>query len=87
METTKEYYKIYSLNLAAFLMMITGIKPILSDGKGKDSGYVSFLFPVCDEVRLVKQVYKQSNISVDLHSYLNAYKDIRLMISNYRRGD
>ena len=89
MEQTKtEYYKIYSLNLAAFILMITKIEPILTHDEEKGKGFVNFLYPVCDEVRLIKQIYKQTNVSVDLHSYLNAYKDIRMMISEYRkRGD
>ena len=78
---TKQYYRVYSINMAAFILMTTSIEPILQ--RDEKTKFTNFLFPVGDELRLVIYMYKKGNVSVDLHTYLGCYKEIRRLIKDY----
>lgn len=76
--------RIYSLNLAAYIQMETGIEPDLdidySDANG--SGLVHCVFPECEAVSSAIANYKKDNV---LHEFLRSYADLRASIKDIRK--
>ena len=76
--------KIFSLNLAAYLFMITKEMPQLA----KDNrNMVYFLFPDTPTISFLINTYKVGNPMVGLKDLTAAYKQIRQSMSAYRYSD
>ena len=73
--------KIYSLNLAAFIYMITHLEPHLYED---EMGKISFLYPDTSEITLLINIYRKNQISVNLKEFLNAFRTIK-KLSNKRK--
>lgn len=79
----KEYIKIYSINVAAFLLMVGKVEPII---ELDHTGQAYFLFPNTTEISFMIQVYRMNRVSVDLKDYLAAYREIRQKIRKIRNA-
>lgn len=75
METMK---KIYSVNLAAFVYLVSKIEPRIGFD-WRDQAF--FLFPDDTSISLIINVYRNNRVSVDLKDYLSAFKYIRTLMS------
>lgn len=73
-EITKKFY---SVNLVAFIYMITKTMPIAQ----KDlDGLIYFVYEDSETISLLVNVYKRTRVDVDLHNYLAAFRDIRQLM-------
>jgi len=73
--------KIYSLNMVAFLYMVLKKFPrVYKD----DEGLTYFVYDDSNEVSLLINVYKNTKVTVDLHEYLVAYREIRVLMKTVR---
>lgn len=67
--------RIYSLNLAAYIQMVTKIEPELDiDYSDEGGGLVHCKFPECEGVRAAIKEYKNDK---HLHEFLQSYADLR----------
>lgn len=73
--------RIYSLNLAAFITMETGIEPELDIDITDGNGLVHCVFPECDKVADAIRNYKRDK---ELHEFLQTYADLREKIKTLR---
>lgn len=73
--------RVYSLNLAAYIQMATGIEPDL--GTEYEKQLVYCIFPECEGVSAAIREYKADK---SLHDYLQAYADLRQAIKSAREG-
>lgn len=74
--------KIYSLNLAAFIMLHTNFEPEVEVDWDEEKGcLVALVFPECEAVSAAIAAYRNDN---DLHAYLQKYKDLRQIIAEAR---
>jgi hypothetical protein len=78
--------KIYSLNLAAFLLLTTGIVP-LTEKDPIDPSRIYFIFPNTPSTAFVIQAYRRTNVSIDLHNYLQCYRKIRNLTRTAKNGN
>lgn len=79
-EMSKEK-RMYSLNLAAYVMMITGIEPNVGVEYGNDTTLCYLVFPECEAVAAAIAAYRADN---GLHSFLNAYAELREILNDAR---
>lgn len=75
--------KVYSLNLAAYIMLQTNLEPELELDTNDTSTLVSMVFPECAAVAAAIRSYKEDS---ELHSFLHKYKELRDII-NEARGE
>lgn len=76
-----KYRKIYSLNLAAYILMINKVEPQLA----KDaSGTIYFLFPDTETITFLINSYRVGNPMVGLKDLTAAYKHIRKLMIEYK---
>lgn len=76
--------RIYSLNLAAYVMMETGIKPVLGIDYNDGNGLVHCQYPECEGVKAAIRAYKQDE---HLHDFLQSYSELREQIKEIREGE
>lgn len=73
--------RIYSLNLIAFIMMETGLQPSINqDEKGMFYG----VFPEIRGVAYAIKKWKSAKCEVEIHRFLNCYKELRDTIKEIR---
>ena len=76
--------RIYSLNCAAYIMYITSIKPqFIEDENSKGIFYC--LFEECQEVDDAIKKYRTDDVYVNLHRFLNIFKDFKGEIYKQRQ--
>jgi len=73
--------KIFSINLAAFIYLVSKIEPRLSKDQ---NGNVFFIFPNDPSVSLIINVYRGNRVNVDLKDYLESYRYIRSMMRTFK---
>lgn len=74
MTQMKTMNKYYSVNLVAFIYMISKIEPVIE----KDHlGQVYFLYESAPNITILTNIYRNNHVSVDLKDYLAAYRTIR----------
>jgi hypothetical protein len=66
--------RVYSLNLATYIIMETGIEPTLDIDYSNGNGLVHCVFPECEGVLAAIKAYKNDK---HLHSYLQTYGELR----------
>lgn len=74
--------RIYSLNLIAYISYRTNLSPLLlldEDGK-----IVYGVFPKCSGVELAMEEFRQKKVRVELHKYLNMFRDIKVKIRDIK---
>lgn len=72
---------IYSLNLAAFIIYKTKVRPKwLQD----DNGLYYAEFKDCVSVNFAIDQWRQSEVEIEAHAFLNAYKEVREAIKKLR---
>lgn len=67
--------RIFSINLAAYLLMVTELKP--EYGTDEDSGATYFVFPEVAAVKIAIGEFRYGKPLVKLHDYLDAIRTIR----------
>lgn len=73
--------KLFSVNLVAFIYMITKKEPELGfDPTGK----TYFIYPATLQNTLIINVYRNNHVSVDLKDYLSAYRHIRSLMRSVK---
>lgn len=76
--------RIYSLNLLAYIAYRTNLTPLLL--LDEDGRTYYGVFPECSGVELAIEEFRQKKVRVELHRYLNMFKDIKVSIFNLKRG-
>lgn len=75
-----KYKKLYSLNLIAYVYMVSKIEPILQ----KDSqGTIYFLFPDTESLTFIINTYRVGNPIVGLRDFTNTYRYLRKLMGEY----
>lgn len=77
--------RVYSFNLAAYILFTTGIAPVVKIDEKCDTLYY-FVFPQCKEVSAAILAYKESGCVVVLHDFLNSYMVIKNMIAEVKNN-
>lgn len=72
----------YSLNLAAYVMMATELIPTIGVEKNEQGTLCYLVFPECAAVAIAINQYKKDK---ELHKFLNAYSDLRNMLNDARQ--
>lgn len=67
--------RMYSLNLAAYLMAVTDLVPDVLKDEETNTAY--FVFPECAAVSSAIKEYKAANPEVKIHDFLAAIKKLR----------
>lgn len=67
--------KIFSINLAAYLLMVTELKPTY--GTDEETGSIYFVFPEVAAVKIAIAEFRFGKPLVKLHNYLDAIRTIR----------
>lgn len=80
-----EEKRIYSLNLATYVFLTTGIFPIVRKEENEEVYYC--VFPEVDQVGKAINHFRNVDCVVNIHNYLNAYRTIREVIKEIREGD
>ena len=75
--------KIYSLNLIAYIKYKTGLEPKL-EVERDNTAYA--IFPESQEVAKAIKDFKKDECLVNLHQFLNLYKELRIRINKLRSG-
>lgn len=70
--------RIYSLNLGAYLLSTTHIMPEIR--RDEETGSFYLIFPQTKEIKKGIHDFKQANPKIEIHSFLNAVKQIRQSI-------
>lgn len=73
--------RMYSLNLAAYVQMRTGIEPDLEIDYSDGNGLVHMTFPECEAVSAAIAEYRND---AALHQFLQSYADLREQIKAAR---
>lgn len=73
--------RMYSLNLAAYVMMVTDLIPEVGVEKDEQGTLCYLVFPECAAVAIAINQYKKNK---ELHKFLNAYSDLRNMLNEAR---
>ena len=74
--------RIYSLNLIAYVAMRTNLTPTI----GRDENGVFYAtFPEVRGVAYAIRDWKNNKCNVEIHTFLNEYKDLRERISKIRK--
>lgn len=73
--------RIYSLNLATYIWCKTDIQPELHL---EDGGLVWCAYPEGGEVGKAIIEYRDPDVAVNLHDFLQKYKQLRMMIEEVR---
>lgn len=69
--------RIYSVNLATFVYLITKRFPeVYRD----NDGLIYFVYESSEEISIILNVYKNTRPQVDLHAYVEAFKDIKILM-------
>jgi len=80
-----KYNKLYSINLVAFLYLMTGELPLLEGDAATKQTY--FLVEDTQKNSLLIQIYRNNRVSVDLKGYLAAYRHIRQLMREYGKKE
>jgi hypothetical protein len=80
MENT-ERKKFYSVNLVAFIYSVTRELP---EAVKDDEGLIYFIYETSQTIDLLVDVYKRTNVQVDLHKFLSAFRDIRNLMAKLK---
>lgn len=67
--------RIFSINLAAYLVMVTELQPDF--GVDEESGSTYFMFPEVAAVKIAINEFRFGRPLVKLHDYLSAIRTIR----------
>lgn len=67
--------KIFSINLAAYLLMVTELKP--EYGIDEETGSIYFVFPEVAAIKIAISEFRYGKPLVKLHDYLDAIRIIR----------
>jgi hypothetical protein len=78
-KTMNEERKIYSINLAAYLIATTDLLPKIEYDSASRTYY--FVFPQTQGVSWSIDKYKNGNPTIRLHSFLKAIKQVRESIN------
>lgn len=73
--------RIYSLNLAAYIMLYTNFEPEVEVECDDRGTLCSMVFPECDAVAAAIRAYKQDS---ELHLFLQKYKELRILLDEAR---
>lgn len=73
--------RMYSLNLAAYVMMVTELTPTVGVEKNDQGTLCYLVFPECAAVAMAINQYKKHK---ELHKFLNAYAELRNMLNEAR---
>lgn len=80
---TTKYAKLYSVNLIAFIFMISKVEPLTqTDEKGE----VYFLYEDSAELTLLINIYRSNHVSVDLKEYLTSFRHIRTLMYEAKKA-
>lgn len=80
----RNYRICYSLNLAAFIAFKTGQQPdVIKDS----NGLYYCVYPESQEIRDCLTEWKNPDLVISIHDYLNKYAEIRKAIAAKRRED
>ncbi len=74
--------RMYSLNLAAYVMMETDLVPSVGVEKNEQGTLCYLVFPECEAVSLAIAHYKADK---RLHKFLNRYSLLRDMLNSARK--
>lgn len=77
----KSEKRIYSLNLIAFISMKTNLIPEI---KQDEYGLFYAIFPKTRGVAYAIKDWKKSKCQVEIHAFLNQYKELREIIKDMR---
>jgi hypothetical protein len=80
---TTKYAKLYSVNLVAFIYLVSKIEPITDIN---DKNEVFFLFPDTPEISLLINVYRSNRVSIDLKDYLGSFRHIRTLMYEAKKA-
>lgn len=79
----RNYRIFYSLNLAAYVNYKTGLKPdIIQD----DEGLYYCVYPENEVIRDCLTEWKNADLQLTIHDYLNCYAEIRKAIAAKRKS-
>lgn len=73
--------RMYSLNLAAYVQMKTGIEPELEIDYSDGNGLVYMTYPECE---VVSSAINEYRTDAALHQFLQSYADLREQIKTAR---
>lgn len=76
------YKKLYSLNLVAYILLITKEEPLL--GKDPNTGSIYFLYPDDNTINFLITTYKNGNPTVGLKDLTAAYNRVKTIMRAYR---
>jgi len=80
---TTKYTKLYSVNLTAFIYLISKLEPMTQiDAKGE----IYFLFPDTPEISLLINIYRSNRVSIVLKDYLSAFRHIRTLMYEAKKA-
>lgn len=74
--------RIYSLNLAAFIIASTGLEPEVKLEEETNLYYCKF--PENEEVSNCIAAFRQPQVQVDLHSFINTFRELKAKIKALR---
>lgn len=77
-----EEKRIYSLNLAAYISLTTGLQPVYFNDE--ENGLYYCVFPQCEQVINAIAAFRSPDTTVNLHSYLSVFKGLREKIAALR---
>lgn len=72
--------RIYSLNLIAYITYKTAIEPELKT----ENNTVYAVFPECKEVGTAIKEFNSNDCTVNLHKFLNQFKELKQKINQMR---
>lgn len=78
------YKKLYSLNLVAYILLVSKQEPVL--GKDPNTGSVYFLYPDDNATNFLIATYKNGNPQVGLKDLTKAFNHIRTIMRAFRYG-
>lgn len=74
--------RMFSLNLAAYVMMATDLTPQVGVEKSEQGTLCYLVFPECAAVAVAINQYKKHK---ELHKFLNSYAELRDMLNEARK--
>jgi hypothetical protein len=77
--------RVFSINLAAYLLMTTELKP--EYGTDEETGSTYFVFPEVAAVKIAIAEFRYGKPLVKLHDYLSAIRTIRNAMRERKEGD
>lgn len=74
--------RMYSLNLAAYVMMTTGIEPQVGVDYSEKGTLCYLVFPEIEAVAAAIEAYRRNT---ELHDFLNSYAELRTLLNEARQ--